>query len=108
MDFVGIWHIYKMEQWDKDYFNLEVQAYIKINKDNTGQFQFGLVQGEIDGEIIIFNGQKRFEFTFEGIDENDPVNGRGWLIVKSVREIEGKFKFHMGDSSFFYAKKAIQ
>jgi hypothetical protein len=26
MKFVGTWHIYEMEMWDEDYFNMEVQA----------------------------------------------------------------------------------
>lgn len=26
MDFTGEWHIYEMEQWDEDYFNMDVQA----------------------------------------------------------------------------------
>ncbi len=106
MDFVGTWHIYKMEMWDEDYFNMEVQAYIKINKNNTGEFQFGLVQGDIDGKIVKQGNQKRLEFTFEGIDENDPVNGRGWIIKKPKDEIEGEFIFHLGDSSLFNAKKS--
>lgn len=29
MDFTGTWHIYEMEAWDEDYFNMEVQAYIR-------------------------------------------------------------------------------
>ena len=27
---VGRWHIYEMEMWDEDYFNLETQAYVEI------------------------------------------------------------------------------
>ncbi|MGA1826569.1 MAG: hypothetical protein ACMUIP_18095 [bacterium] len=52
MDFIGTWHIYEMEQWDEDYFNMEVQAYIDISSNNRGNFQFGLVSGEIDGKIV--------------------------------------------------------
>ena len=32
-----------MEQWGEDYFNMEVQAYIKIEPAMMGCFQFGLV-----------------------------------------------------------------
>lgn len=41
-EFVGTWHIYEMETWDEDYFNMEVQAYIEIDSRNLGHFQFGL------------------------------------------------------------------
>ena len=40
MEFEGTWHIYEMEMWDEDYFNMEVQAYIDINKKGLGNFQF--------------------------------------------------------------------
>ena len=32
---IGEWHIQEMEMWDADYFNMEVQAYIKINSNDT-------------------------------------------------------------------------
>src|SRR5659263_102993 len=73
-DFTGTWHIYEMEEWDEDYFNTVVQAYIKIEPDNDGYFQFGLVCGEIDGRIVDYADGKRFEFTFEGNEECGPVS----------------------------------
>jgi hypothetical protein len=36
-------HITEMENWDEDYFNMEVQAYIEIDERGAGDFQFGLV-----------------------------------------------------------------
>ena len=42
MDFVGIWHIYKMEQWDKDYFRKEwfnmplVTTYARKKAETSG------------------------------------------------------------------------
>jgi len=42
---MGIWHIYEMEAWDEEYFNMEVQAYIEVRKEDIGDFQFGLVKG---------------------------------------------------------------
>ncbi|MDQ1318026.1 MAG: hypothetical protein QG588_1682, partial [Candidatus Poribacteria bacterium] len=50
MSFTGTWHIYEMENWDEGYFNMEVQAYITIDSSYGGEFQFGLVYGNIDGE----------------------------------------------------------
>jgi hypothetical protein len=35
---IGEWHILEMGMWDSNYFNMEVQAYIKINlnqKENS-------------------------------------------------------------------------
>ncbi|MEW6380470.1 MAG: hypothetical protein AB1611_12810 [bacterium] len=102
MDFQGTWHIYEMEMWGEDYFNMEVQAYIKIGSDNRGSFQFGLVSGQIDGEIA----GKKFEFTWEGNDECDPAHGSGWVRLKGKDLLEGQFRIHDGDSSTFMARRA--
>ena len=32
--FQGRWHIYEMEMWDEDYFNMEVQAFIEIKEND--------------------------------------------------------------------------
>ena len=48
MKFIGTWYIYEMEAWDEDYFNMEVQAYLRIGAKGLGDFQFGLVSGQID------------------------------------------------------------
>ena len=106
MSFAGMWHIYEMEMWDEEYFNMEVQAYIEIGPSNFGSFQFGLVSGDIDGEIVDYPDGKRFEFTWEGNDEMDPVLGTGWLRIKKRDLLEGKFKIHRGDSSTFLARRA--
>lgn len=106
MTFTGVWHIYEMETWDEDYFNMEVQAYIKITSDNHGDFQFGLVSGDIDGRTVLYPDGNRFEFTFEGNDECDPVSGFGWIKRKEKNVIEGEFRFHLGDDSTFLARRA--
>jgi len=106
MDFTGMWHIYEMEMWDEDYFNVEVQAYIKIDLNNLGHFQFGLVSGEIDGKVVKYPDGNRFEFTWEGYDECDPISGSGWIRLKEKDVIEGEFRTHLGDDSTFSARRA--
>ena len=49
--FVGLWHITSMEVWDNDHVNMERQAFVEINSDNLGSFQFGLVRGELDAYV---------------------------------------------------------
>ena len=106
MSFIGKWNIIEMEMWDEDYYNMEVQAYIKIETNNDGSFQFGLVSGIIDGKLVDHVGQERLQFTFEGNDECDPTNGSGWVMVKEKDIIEGEFRFKFGDNSTFLARKA--
>ena len=106
MKFAGLWHITEMEMWDEDYFNMEVQAYLKIKEDGLGYFQFGLVSGQIDGEVAEYARKERFEFTWDGSDECDPAQGSGWFEVKTEKEIVGRIKIHLGDSSTFRAIRA--
>lgn len=95
-----------METWDEDYFNMEVQAYIRIEQDNLGCFQFGLVQGDIDGRVVNYSDGKRFEFTWEGHDECEHACGSGWVRLKEKNVLEGEFRFHLSDSSTFLARKS--
>lgn len=108
MDFTGIWHIYEMEMWDEDYFNMEVQAYVKIEPSNRGNFQFGLVLGNIDGKVIKYSDGKRLEFTWEGNDECDLASGSGWAKIKEKYFLEGEIRVHNGDDSTFLARRAKQ
>jgi hypothetical protein len=103
MKYEGAWYILEMEQWDEDYFNMEVQAYIRIGSNGIGDFQFGLVSGGLDGEIIKSGNLERFEFTWDGQDENDPAFGSGWLKLSGKDKAKGRIKFHLGDSSGFLA-----
>lgn len=103
--FVGLWHITEMEMWDADYFNMETQAYLEIKPNGLGDFQFGLVAGEIHGEVETLGNSERFSFTWEGSDEMDSVSGSGWIKLKDSDKVTGKIKFHMGDISEFQAVK---
>ena len=69
--FTGKWRIAEMEVWDQDYVDMEEQGYIRIGSDGTGQFQFGLVSGDIDGRVEQCGSTPRFKFSWSGQDEND-------------------------------------
>ena len=105
-DFTGTWHIYEMEAWDEDYFNMEVQAYIRIDPNNLGVFQFGLVSGGINGKLVDYADGERFEFTWAGNDECDPAGGSGWIRILEENFLEGEFRIHLGDDSTFLARRA--
>ncbi len=105
MNIVGLWHITAMEMWDDAYFNMVGQAFIQMGGNRLGNFQFGLVSGQLDGEIEKVGDEKRFYFSWNGSDEMDPVSGSGWIKLVDQNTIEGKIKFHLGDSSLFLAKR---
>jgi hypothetical protein len=104
MNYSGTWRITEMESWDADYFDMEVEAFIKIEPNGRGEFQFGLVCGQMDGDMPNTENE-RFEFTWEGNAECDEAFGSGWLKLKNENLIEGKIKFHNGDSSGLSAKR---
>jgi hypothetical protein len=103
--FIGTWHIYEMSEWDEDYFNRSTQAYIEIQANNSGDFQFGLVSGYLDGYLEQTGTKERLSFTWEGQDEMDEASGSGWLELNGDNEVEGLIGFHMGDRSTFQAKR---
>ena len=104
-EFAGTWHIYEMNMWDEEYFNMEVHAYVKVETNTRGEFQFGLVCGSMDGKITNHPEGKRFEFTWEGSDECDDASGSGWLRMKCADEIEGEIRIHGGGSTAFGARR---
>ena len=103
-DFVGRWRITEMEGWDADYFDMEVPAHITIRRDLMGEFQFGLVRGELDGRVASVEGLPRFEFSWSGFDENDPMSGRGWLKIDG-NHADGHLYIHLGDDSALKAER---
>ena len=83
-----------------------ISIFIRIEPGGLGEFQFGLVSGQIDGEVIKDAAGERFEFTWDGYDELDPMSGGGWFRLKGANKIEGRIKIHLGDSSEFMAERA--
>jgi hypothetical protein len=105
MNYHGTWRITEMEQWDQDYLDMEVEAFITIEENGNGEFQFGLVSGDIDGKIVKNGTEERLEFTWEGNDECDPASGSGWLKLENKNLINGEIKFYQGDKSGLVAKR---
>ncbi len=104
--FVGKWRIIKMSEWDREYCDMEVKAYILIEGGGSGEFQFGLVSGSICGDFKKIHEECLFDFTWEGNEEYDAVSGDGWMEIRGNGTAEGEIRFHGGDKSMFWAKKA--
>ena len=102
--FTGRWRIVSMAAWEDDYLDEEVQAFIEFEEKGSGSFQFGYVQGLIDWRLTTRDGEPAVEWTWEGNDEMDPAQGRGWAVVKGD-ELHGVIGFDDGDDSEFVAKR---
>lgn len=101
---LGRWRITWMEQWDQDFVDAEVEGYFEFGPRGSGKFQFGYVQGGIDYRVVERDGKPAVEFSWDGNDEMDPAQGRGWA-VRDGDEIEGMIFIHRGDESQFRAKR---
>ena len=92
----------KTFRYVSDYFDMEAPAHITIRADMTGEFQFGLVRGDLDARVSAADGVARVEFSWSGFDENDPMSGRGWFVVTGD-QAEGRFFIYLDDDSGFTA-----
>ena len=96
----GKWRIVEMALWDKDFLDMMEPAYIAFDGKAGGEFAFGCVTGNLHCR----KAPSGSDFTWDGNDEMDPAQGRGWAVVKGD-ELHGMIFFHGGDDSEFVAKK---
>lgn len=104
MDYIGKWFIKEMDMWDSDYVNMEVDGYIDIWDECSGDFQFGLMKGELRYKVRKNNNEEILEFRFNAVDECDPLIGDGWMKLIENERVEGQFSFDNGDTSGFIAE----
>ena len=104
--FVGRWRIVSMSAWDEDYID-EEEGYFEFDEKGGGGFHFGYVQGSMDCKPTTRNGEPAVEWTWDGNDEMDSAQGRGWAVLKD-EELHGMILFHGGDDSGFVAKRATE
>jgi hypothetical protein len=104
--FFGRWRIVSMTQWDDDYLNEEVQAFIEFEPGGRGEFHFGYVRGIMDCRVATKDDKPRIEWSWEGNDEMDPARGRGWAVLDGER-LRGMIFFHQGDESEFEAEAEV-
>jgi hypothetical protein len=103
--FMGRWRIVSMAEWDEDYLDEEGQAFIEFGDKDSGEFHFGYVHGQMDCRLTTRDGEPAIEWTWDGNDEMDAAQGRGWAALRG-NELYGMIFFHEGDDSEFVAKKA--
>ncbi len=102
--FAGRWRIVSMSAWEQDYIDEEDEGFFEFDEKGGGEFHFGYVQGQMDCRLTTRDGEPTVEWTWDGNDEMDPAQGRGWAVVKGD-ELHGMIFFHGGDDSEFVAQK---
>lgn len=99
----GTWRITEMQLWDQEAIELIGPAFIEFGKDQTGKFRFIAVEGWMDCRHGQRDGRPWVEFTWDGHDEGDQAQGRGWAALAVDGSLHGRIYFHLGDDSGFRA-----
>ena len=102
--FTGRWRIVSMSAWDQDFIDEEEEGYFEFDGKGGGEFHFGYVHGQMGCKLTTRDGEPAVEWTWDGNDEMDPAQGRGWAVVRGD-ELHGMIFFHQGDGSDFVARK---
>lgn len=103
MSLTGRWRIVEMDMWDRDAIDLIEPGFIEFTEDGMGQFGFIAVRGWMDCCSTTRNGRACVEFSWDGNDEGDQVNGRGWATLTDDGTVKGHLFIHKGDDSGFRA-----
>jgi len=103
--FEGEWHITEMAKWDQKAINLISQANIIFDHDQMGSFLFIAVRGFMDCRYSQCDGRPLVEFSWQGRDERDDTNGRGWAIIGDDGSMKGHIFIHSGEDSSFCATR---
>jgi hypothetical protein len=104
MDFTGLWDVVSSPDFDDDYLHMEVSPYVRLQQEGstvTGEYHLGLQTGDVDGRL---EGNERILFSFEGMDEMDPVHGAGTIMIEGDRLIF-RLMYHYGDSFTFECER---
>jgi hypothetical protein len=106
---LGRWPIESMDQWDRHFIDEEVRGYFEFDARDSGSFQFGYVQGQIDYRLVERDGKPAVEFSWTGFDGGggDECTGRAWMSLDGDT-LTGMFFFHLGDESGIVLKRASE
>lgn len=85
-----------MEQWQADHIDMEDPGHLSIEGDD-GSFVFGMVRGEMDARVL--PGEKKLDFSWEGICEGENICCRGTLELREPGVAESRLFIHHGDES---------
>lgn len=95
-----------MNAWDQEAIDTIGPAFISFSGSCGGYFRFICVEGDLHCLFSTKSGRPRAEWTWNGQDEIDPANGRGWAELQVDGSLKGRIYIHDGDDSEFAAMKS--
>jgi len=99
---LGRWRITETDLWGEDDLDLIGSPEIVFARRGEGSLRVGALQAELDYRIEESAGLFKAEFTWAGVDDMDPVSGRGWVEIEDA-SMRGQLFIHMGDDVTFRA-----
>jgi hypothetical protein len=103
-DFFGVWRIKEMELWDKEGRRGQEEGRIEFLPKECGNIRFDGLKADITFKVKKEAEGEKVEFLFEGMDEGNPVSGRGWGKIEGPL-LKGRIYLHFGEDSDFLAFK---
>jgi len=104
LDFTGTWQVVSSPDFDYDYLCMETTPYIKLRQAGDridGEYHIGLQTGIIDGRL---QSENQMIFSFDGMDEMDPVSGAGVAVIEGDR-LTFTLMYHLGDDFTFECQR---
>jgi hypothetical protein len=107
----GKWKIIEMPDLTEDYLSESKDPHMRLTfrgKNITGHYEYGLSNGQLDGEVIETEGRPlEIRFSFEGFDEMEEDHGYGEVVLSDDdKTLSGKLHCHLGDGYRFTCKKS--
>jgi len=103
-DFVGIWDIQEMEEFEQADLHEMGIPHFEIGKYGNGRFAFNYFAGVFDARLKI-RGGKRLVFKWEGSDGDHEDGGIGEIRLRDKDTIEGELSFEYLPEAAFVAKR---
>jgi hypothetical protein len=100
-EFNGYWRIIHTDNWDQDALDLVVPAHLKFS-GRSGSLAMIAIEAGLDCRYE----RDRVDFSLSGVDEFDPIAGRGWATIDTAGKMKGMIFLHDGDETEFTAEKA--
>lgn len=101
MSLLGKWRIVAMPDYVEDYPDMLEPAYILFEDKGAGEFVFGCVTGQ----IFAGGAGRALEFSWQGNNEMDEVQGQGWAELQPDGSLNGAVCFQGGDETNFSARR---
>lgn len=103
-EFWGNWQVISSPDFDREFLEVETTPFVSAEGDNfifEGTFHIGLIRGEFDGRL----DGKRVLFSFEAMDELEPVHGAGTMSLGD-KGMEFRLMFFLGDVFTFTCERS--